>query len=119
MLFRSFEGSTRVKECGAGQVSIGNFDKSSEVGRALHSADKDGSGSLDIHEIVEIVSNSLQDRKKAKMLQFAMISLALLVVVFACISFGLTWAVFVLLKDSKVQDGVLVDAQNGTVIKVC
>ncbi|KAG2493095.1 hypothetical protein HYH03_008758 [Edaphochlamys debaryana] len=86
--------------------------------KILQQFDDNGDGRIDATEIQAVVSTLVAEKFKSKAFKIGLIILGVFTVVLLGAMFGLTWAVVAALKDTEVQNNILVTNDGGQPVQV-
>jgi hypothetical protein len=85
---------------------------------AIQAFDRDGNGELDLHEIAAAVKALADARAQNKMLKTAVIVAGVCSLLIVAAVVGLTFAVVTLVKDTKMDNNVMVNKETGAPVEV-
>ncbi|KAG2493105.1 hypothetical protein HYH03_008768 [Edaphochlamys debaryana] len=96
---------------GNNQITLERFNTPTR--NILRKFDDNGDGRIDATEIQAVVSTLVAEKFKSKAFKIGLIILGVFTVILLGAMFGLTWAVVAALKDTEVQNNILVTNDGG------
>ncbi|KXZ45310.1 hypothetical protein GPECTOR_56g407 [Gonium pectorale] len=94
---------------------IGNGKRDQKLMEILEELDRDGSGQIDVTELVGLLEGVARGRKERKYMIFAIVAMFVFGIVLIGTIIGLTYAMLYSLKDTEVKGGVMfVKNSDGT-----
>ena len=104
---------------GTNSISIKalGIDEGSDLGKIIRDADTNGDGVLEMPEIIAVFQKLSQKNAQIRIMTQMFTIQFVLLLLFALVSFGLTWAV-VINNTNPVNRGVMLDRASGEPIQV-
>ncbi|KXZ48481.1 hypothetical protein GPECTOR_27g651 [Gonium pectorale] len=88
-------------------IAVGAQNRDQKLMKILEELDRDGSGQIDVAELIEMLESVQRSRKERRYMCYGMIAMFVFGVVLIGTIIGLTYAMLYSLKDTEVKGGVM------------